>query len=114
MARRFFEVCSLTKPQPRDNWHEPLVCDIPTLSIGNLDVTQKPVRLAEVVVCLQSAQAFLIPEAGSVAVLYQLCMSNKGVAFINNPQRQPTDSCAQSVKVGWYIPDQAGKEPQGQ
>ncbi len=85
MARMFFGACKPFKPQPRENWHEPVASDIPTLSIGGLYDSQTPASWAKVAVeKLTQAQVFLIPEAGHGAVLYQSCVADMGVAFVNN------------------------------
>ncbi len=34
----------------------------------------------------------MIPEAGHGAILYQPCVSDLGVAFMNNPQRKLSDA----------------------
>lgn len=108
LAQGFFGSCISFKPQPRDNWHEPVVSDIPTLSIGGLFDSQTPASWAQVAVeKLSNAQVFLIPEAGHGSVLYQPCVTDMGVAFINNPQRKLSDACQTGIKIDWHIPDWA-------
>lgn len=103
-ARRFFESCAALKPQPRENWHVPVQSAIPTLSFGGLFDTQTSASWARAATeKLSNAQAFLIPEAGHGAVLYQPCVAQMGVAFIDNPKRRFDNTCAQSIKVDWYI-----------
>ena len=107
-AKFVFGSCIPFKPQNRDNWHEPVVSDIPTLSIGGLYDTQTPASWARVAVeKLSNAQVFLIPEAGHGSLLYQPCVTDMGVAFINNPQRKLSDACAKSITITWHIPDWA-------
>ncbi len=89
MSEFFFGGCSAYKPQPRDNWTVPVVSDIPTLSIGGYYDSQTPASWAKVAIeKLSNAQAFLIPEAGHGALLYQPCVADMGVAFTNNPTRK--------------------------
>jgi pimeloyl-ACP methyl ester carboxylesterase len=105
LAQGFFGSCIAFKAQPRDNWHEPVVSDIPTLSIGGLFDSQTPASWAQVAVeKLSNAQVFLIPEAGHGSVLYQPCVTDMGVAFINNPQRKLSDACPKGIKIDWHIP----------
>ncbi len=103
-AKLFFDSCAALKPQPRENWHVPVVSDIPTLSFGGLYDVQTSASWAKAAIeKLSNAQAFLIPEAGHGAVLYQPCVAQMGVAFTDNPKRKFDDSCARSIKVDWYI-----------
>lgn len=103
-AQLFFDACAPLKPQPRENWHVPVQSAIPTLSIGGLYDTQTPASWAKIAVeKLSNAQTFLIPEAGHGAVLYQPCVADMGVAFTDNPDRKFDNSCAESIKVDWYI-----------
>lgn len=104
-ARMFFGACRAFTPHPREQWHEPVASDIPTLSIGGLYDSQTPASWAKVAIeKLTNAQAFLIPEAGHGALLYQPCVADMGVAFTNNPARKLSDDCVRSIKVDWYIP----------
>jgi hypothetical protein len=82
----------------------PVESAIPTLSIGGFYDTQTPASWAKVAVeTMSNAQAFMIPEAGHGAVLYQPCVAQVGVAFTDNPKRKFDNSCAQSIRVDWYI-----------
>lgn len=103
-AKLFFDSCAALKPQPRENWHVPVQSAIPTLSFGGLYDTQTSASWAKVAIeKMSNAQAFLIPEAGHGAVLYQPCVAQMGVAFTDNPQRKFDNSCAASIKVNWHI-----------
>jgi pimeloyl-ACP methyl ester carboxylesterase len=103
-TRRFFEGCAALKPHPRENWHVPVKSAIPTLSFGGLYDTQTSASWAKAAIeKMSNAQAFLIPEAGHGAVLYQPCVAQMGVAFTDNPKRKFDNSCAHSIKVDWYI-----------
>lgn len=111
MAKTFFGACSAFEPQPRENWFEPVASDIPTLSIGGYYDSQTPASWAQVAIeKLTHAQAFLIPEAGHGAVLYQPCVADMGVAFTNNPQRKLDDACPKSIKVAWSFPEWTKKK----
>lgn len=108
LAKFVFGSCVPFKPQQRDNWQVPVVSDIPTLSIGGLYDSQTPASWAKVAVeKLSNAQVFMIPEAGHGSLLYQPCVTDMGVAFINNPQRKLSDACPKSIKIHWHIPDWA-------
>jgi pimeloyl-ACP methyl ester carboxylesterase len=104
LAKGFFEACAQFKPQPRENWHVPVQSSIPTLSFGSLFDIQTPPSWAKAAIeKLSNAQAFMIPEAGHGAVIYQPCVGEMGVAFIDNPKRKFDNSCAKSIKVDWHI-----------
>jgi pimeloyl-ACP methyl ester carboxylesterase len=103
-AKLLFDSCKPLRPQPRENWHVPVQSSIPTLSIGGLYDTQTPASWAKLAIeKLSNAQAFIIPEAGHGAVLYQPCVAQMGVAFTDNPRRRFDNACAQSIKVNWHI-----------
>jgi pimeloyl-ACP methyl ester carboxylesterase len=104
LAKGFFEACAQFKPQPRENWHVPVQSSIPTLSFGSLfDIQTPPSWAAVAVEKLSNAQAFMIPEAGHGALIYQPCVSEMGVAFIDNPKRKFDNSCAESIKIDWHM-----------
>lgn len=104
LAKGFFEACAEFKPRPRDNWHVPVQSNIPTLSFGSLFDIQTPPSWAKAAIeKLSNAQAFMIPEAGHGALIYQPCVGEMGVAFIDNPKRRFDNSCAASIKIDWHI-----------
>ncbi len=103
-ALSLFSICGTLPPQPREGFHLPVTSDIPTLSIGSMwDTQTAPSWAALAVETLANGQTKLIPEAGHGALLYQHCVSDMGVAFINDPMRQLDDSCPQSIEVEFYI-----------
>lgn len=107
-ARFVFGSCIPFKKVQRDNWQVPVKSDIPTLSIGSLYDSQTPASWAKVATeQLSNAQVFMIPEAGHGALLYQPCVADMGVAFINQPGRKLSNDCAESISVEWHIPDWA-------
>lgn len=107
-ARFVFGSCIPFKKVQRDNWQVPVKSDIPTLSIGSLYDSQTPASWAKVATeQLTNAQVFMIPEAGHGALLYQPCVADMGVAFINQPGRKLSNDCADSIKIEWHIPDWA-------
>lgn len=108
LAEMVFGACAAFTPQQRDNWQVPVESDIPTLSIGGLFDTQTPASWSQrAVEKLSNAQVFMIPEAGHGSILYQPCVSDMGVAFINDPQRKLSDTCPRSITFSWHIPDWA-------
>jgi pimeloyl-ACP methyl ester carboxylesterase len=108
LAEMVFGACAAFTPQQRDNWQLPVESDIPTLSIGGLFDTQTPASWSQrAVEKLSNAQVFMIPEAGHGSILYQPCVSDMGVAFINDPQRKLSDACPRSITFAWHIPDWA-------
>lgn len=108
LAEMVFGACAAFTPQQRDNWQVPVESDIPTLSIGGLFDTQTPASWSQrAIEKLSNAQVFMIPEAGHGSILYQPCVSDMGVAFINDPQRRLSDACPRSIAFEWHIPDWA-------
>lgn len=108
LAQFVYGSCIPFKMHQRDNWQVPVVSDIPTLSIGGLYDSQTPASWARVAVeKLSNAQVFLIPEAGHGSMIYQPCVTDMGVAFINNPQRKLSDACPKSITITWHIPEWA-------
>jgi pimeloyl-ACP methyl ester carboxylesterase len=108
LAQFVFGSCIPFKQHPRDNWQVPVASDIPTLSLGGLYDSQTPASWSKVAVeKLSNAQVFLIPEAGHGSMIYQPCVADMGVAFLNNPRRKLTDACAKSITITWHIPDWA-------
>ncbi len=104
LAKGFFDACAQFRPHPRENWHVPVQSDIPTLSFGSLFDIQTPPSWAKAAIeNLSNAQAFMIPEAGHGALIYQPCVGEMGVAFIDNPKRRFDNSCAESIKIDWHI-----------
>jgi pimeloyl-ACP methyl ester carboxylesterase len=107
-ARFVFGSCIPFKQVQRDNWQVPVKSDIPTLSIGSLYDSQTPASWAKIATeQLSNAQVFMIPETGHGALLYQSCVADMGVAFINQPGRKLSNDCAESISIEWHIPDWA-------
>ena len=103
-AAGYFADCALFTPHPRPGFHDPIVSDIPTLALGSTWDTQTAASWAQLAVeTLKNGQAFIIPEAGHGALLYQKCAVDMGVAFINDPTRKLDDRCPQSSKPKFYI-----------
>ncbi len=103
-AEGFFTQCEIFEPQPKPGFHEPVVSDIPTLSLGSTWDTQTAASWAvEAVKTLSNGQAYIIPEAGHGAIVYQECAIDMGVAFINNPMRKLDDRCVESAKPTFHI-----------
>ncbi len=110
-ATAFYDLCKLFKPQPRPGFHEPIVSDIPTLSLGSTWDTQTAASWAnDAVKTLKNGQAFIIPEAGHGAIAYQQCAIDMGVAFINNPKRKLSNHCAETLRPKFYIAPWVEKE----
>jgi pimeloyl-ACP methyl ester carboxylesterase len=108
LAEMVFGACAAFTPVQRENWQVPVESDIPTLSLGGLFDTQTPATWSEKAVeKLSNAQVFMIPEAGHGSILYQPCVSDMGVAFINDPGRKLSDACPRSITFSWHIPDWA-------
>ncbi len=101
---RFYEMCATFEPAPRDGFHDPIVSDIPTLSIGSGWDIQTAASWAEVAVePLTNGQSIIIPEAGHGAIIYQPCVVDMSVAFINDPTIEIDDRCRMAAMPEFWI-----------
>lgn len=109
-AKGFFELCSKFEKHERPGFHDRVVSDIPTLAIGSSwDVQTAPSWPFFAAETLSNSQAYLIHEAGHGAALYQPCVVDMGVAFINDPARKLDNRCAESTRPDFYIAPEGKK-----
>ncbi len=105
LAKEFFTACEAFTPIAHPGLHDPVISDIPVLSIGSTCDTQTapswPALAAET---LSNSQTFLIPEAGHGAIAYQDCVADMTSAFLDNPLRELSDACPQSTRPTFHIP----------
>ena len=98
LMRAFFSACEALDAAPREGFHEPVSSAVPTLSIGSSWDTRTAASWALVAVeTLENGQGFIIPEAGHGALLYQSCVADMGVAFIDDPMRALGTHCPESA-----------------
>jgi pimeloyl-ACP methyl ester carboxylesterase len=103
-ADAIYEMCKSFTPTPREGFHDAVTGDIPTLAIGSMwDTQTAPSWAALAASTLSKGQSVLIPESGHGAIIYQPCAVDMGVAFLNNPERKLVNSCAETIKVQFYI-----------
>lgn len=103
-AEAFYKSCELLAPVDHPGFHDPVKSAVPTLSLGStwdIQTAQSWAGLA--VETLDNAQAFIIPEAGHGAIVYQQCAIDMGVAFINDPSRKLDNRCAESARPAFHI-----------
>ncbi len=99
-ATGVYTACKAFTPAPRDNWHEVVESDIPTVSIGSGWDTQTAASWAkEATRGLTNAQDFFIAEAGHGALAYVDCVGDMTVAFVNDPSRTLDNSCVEATAV---------------
>ncbi len=105
LAQEFFAACEAFTPIENPGFHDPVVSDIPVLSIGSTWDTQTapswPALAAET---LSNSQTFMIPEAGHGSIAYQECVADMTVAFLDDPMRQLSDTCPLSARPEFHIP----------
>jgi pimeloyl-ACP methyl ester carboxylesterase len=95
-----FTVCEAFEQVERENWHEVVESDIPTVSIGSGWDTQTAASWAEEATRgLTNAQHFFIAEAGHGALAYVDCVADMTIAFFNDPARVLDDSCVEATAV---------------
>ncbi len=105
VAMEFFAACSAFTPVERPGFHDPVVSDIPVLSIGGTwDMQTAPSWPALAAETLPNAQTFLIPEAGHGAIAYQDCVVDMTQAFLTNPMRTLPDTCVKQARPSFHIP----------
>ncbi|MGQ3037305.1 MAG: alpha/beta fold hydrolase [Neoaquamicrobium sediminum] len=99
-ALGFFSICKAFQPAERENWHDVVESDIPTVSIGSGWDTQTAASWAqEATRGLTNAQHFFIAEAGHGALAYRDCVKDMTAAFIDNPARKLGDQCVKETAV---------------
>ncbi|MEE4188339.1 MAG: alpha/beta fold hydrolase, partial [Roseobacter sp.] len=104
-AKQFFSACEAFTPVERPGFHDPVVSDIPVLSIGSAwDVQTAPSWPALAAETLPNAQTFLIPEAGHGAIAYQDCVADMTQSFLTDPMRNLPETCAQKLQPTFFIP----------
>ena len=99
-AENFYAICGAFAPAPRENWHEVVHSDIPTVSIGSgWDIQTAASWAKEATRGLSNAQHFFMAEAGHGALVYAPCVGELAVAFFNDPSRQLDSSCEEATQV---------------
>ncbi len=105
VATEFFAACDAFTPVERPGFHDPVVSDIPVLSIGGTwDMQTAPSWPALAAETLSNAQTFLIPEAGHGAIAYQDCVADVTQAFLTDPTRTLPDTCVEQARPSFFIP----------
>lgn len=105
VAQEFFAACDAFTPVEQPGFHEPVVSDIPVLSIGGTwDMQTAPSWPALAAETLSNAQTFLIPEAGHGAIAYQNCVADMTQAFLTDPMRALPETCALQTVPKFHIP----------
>lgn len=100
VAQQLYNSCEVFQQVERDNWHDVVKSDVPTLSIGSgWDVQTAASWAVEATQGLTNAQSFLIAEAGHGAIIYQPCVRDLTAAFVDDPMRVLDDSCERAAAV---------------
>ena len=101
----FLAACPLFDQFARENWHDVVQSDIPTLSLGSTWDTQTSQNWAiEATRGLSNAQAFIIPEAGHGAIIYSQCARDMAESFVADPSRKfASGTCATGAKPPFYV-----------
>lgn len=109
LAATMFAQCEAFDQSPREGFHEVIVSDIPTLSIGSAWDQNTAGSWAErATEGLTNAQAVMIQEAGHIALRFQPCVADMAHAFFDNPARKLGDACEREAAVPpFYIADWA-------
>lgn len=99
-ATGVFTICNAFEQVERENWHEVVESDIPTVSIGSgWDVQTAASWAEEATRGLTNAQHFFMAEAGHGALVYHPCVADMTIAFFNDPTRVLDDSCVEATAV---------------
>jgi pimeloyl-ACP methyl ester carboxylesterase len=102
----FFDLCQEFLPQPRPGFHDPVTAAIPTLVMqGAFDTQTAPSWGALMVSSLPKGRLVFFPESGHGTLAFSQCAKDIGAAFLENPEGQFDDSCAQALTPAFLLPD---------
>lgn len=98
LAEGMFAACDAFEPSPRDNWHEVVVSDVPTIALGGGGDMQTSASWAEAAIeGLSNGRFFFIEEAGHITFRFQPCVRDLARAFYDDPMRPLDDSCERAA-----------------
>ncbi|MFZ5961336.1 alpha/beta hydrolase [Thalassococcus sp. BH17M4-6] len=101
-----YDVCDLFEPAPRDGFHDPVVSDVPVLSLGGTNDTQTSWRWSgEAAKTLSNAQVIIFPNSGHGASLYSRCGLDISAKFILDPEAKLDQSCVDDLVPQFVLPD---------
>ena len=102
----FYAKCQYFDQHPREGFHDPIVSDVPVLSLNGLMDTQTSWRWGAVAVeTLSNGRNYVIPQAGHGTLIFQQCAADISVAFINDPAAVLDTSCIDRIAVKFAMPD---------
>ena len=100
LARKLFAMCEAFDQHPREGFHEVVVSDIPTITIGSAwDQNTAGSWAALATEGLSNSKTFMMQEAGHVAFRFQPCVAELAHAFFDNPDRELGDACEREAAV---------------
>lgn len=100
LAKKMFAMCEAFDQHPREGFHEVVVSDIPTITIGSAwDQNTAGSWAALATEGLSNSQTFMIQEAGHVAFRFQPCVAELAHAFFDKPDRELGDACEREAAV---------------
>lgn len=104
---QFFDKCEAFEPQPRPEFWEPVVSDVPVLVLNGLLDVQTSWRWGGIAAeTLTNARNYVIPEAGHGSIAYQKCPNDMSVAFLNDPKANINASCIDDIKIDFLLPNE--------
>lgn len=104
--KAFYDNCDSIETRPRDGFHDPVVSDVPVLSLNGLNDIQTSWKWGAVAVeTLSNGRNYVIPEAGHGSLVFQTCPNDISVAFLNNPTAELDVSCIDDITIDFVMPD---------
>ena len=104
--KALFETCALFDPINVDGFHEPVVSDVPVLSLGGTDDHQTSWQWSQLAAdTLTNAHVVIFPNSGHGSSLYSDCGHDMTARFILDPTSDLDETCVNDLLPQWVMPD---------
>lgn len=104
-ARGLFAFCENFETHPRDEFHDPVESDIPTLLLTGLNDTQTAASWGPLAAeTLENGTALVFPEAGHGVLQFSDCAVDIGIAFIEDPEAPLDTRCIEPLRPTFTLP----------
>ncbi len=101
-----YDTCDLFTPAPREGFHEPVVSDVPVLSLGGTNDTQTSWKWSALAAeTLTNARTIVFPNSGHGASLFSDCGRDINAKFILDPTAEIDISCVEKLRPKFVMPD---------
>ncbi|MDW3225785.1 MAG: alpha/beta fold hydrolase [Paracoccaceae bacterium] len=104
--KALFATCALFEPIDVAGFHEPVVSDIPVLSLGGTNDHQTSWRWSQLAAeTLTNARVVIFPNSGHGSSLYSSCGRDMTARFILDPKSELDEECTADLLPKWVMPD---------